>query len=93
MFVHILIFNREDGLVSSQPLLPRIADPRSLDEPLHLHILTSLASSYAAHPSNSDEQPIHALTRGLPQTALSTPAGQGLPGSDEEDDEWVCSSH
>ncbi|OWZ76646.1 phosphatidylinositol 4-kinase [Cryptococcus neoformans Bt85] len=61
----------------------------SLDEPLHLHILTSLASSYAAHPSNSDEQPINALTVGLPQTALSTSAGLDLLGSDEEDDEWT----
>ncbi|KJE03847.1 phosphatidylinositol 4-kinase [Cryptococcus gattii NT-10] len=62
----------------------------SLDEPLHLHILTSLASSYAANPANSsDEQPVHSLTQGLPHTSLSKSTSQDLPGSDDEDDEWT----
>lgn len=76
----------------------------SLDEPLHLHILTSLASNLAKSPptskvtagppegagtSNSSESDIHIISKGLPSNLSSAQNGFIAIGGDEEDEGWV----
>jgi hypothetical protein len=64
----------------------------SLDEPLHLRILTSLASSLARHPPTAElgHQPqptlpgdLDIITGGLPETSRATSVEV------DDDDQWV----
>ncbi|WVQ84613.1 hypothetical protein IAT38_006768 [Cryptococcus sp. DSM 104549] len=60
-----------------------------LDEPLHLQILTSLASSYARDAKPAEEESaIHPLLKGLPQTP-SLENGAGTDEDYQEDEEWT----
>ncbi|ODN73286.1 hypothetical protein L202_07835 [Cryptococcus amylolentus CBS 6039] len=54
----------------------------SLDEPLHLQILTSLASSYAQSPQPGDESSIQTIVGGLPGSVTGT-------NSLDDQDEWT----
>ena len=61
-----------DGLVSDR-LFGQADD--SLDEPLHLEILTSLASSLARHPAVSVEQDaadLRTIVDGLPEATVAS---------------------
>ncbi|WRT70200.1 uncharacterized protein IL334_007194 [Kwoniella shivajii] len=59
----------------------------SLDDPLHLHILTSLASNYAQDAKTSeDESSIEVLLKGLPNNSLSSSDVVEVIPNDE--DEW-----
>ena len=77
----------------------------SLDEPLHLQILSSLASSIAksqpeqplanGHADHSEDVPdprdgAKVITKGLPDVTATSKGVLLLPNGDEDaDDEWV----
>jgi len=81
---------------------------RSLDEPLHLHILTSLASNLAQSPpdvphghrvaagapetSSANQYDIHVISKGLPSDGIPGRAVSISLNGDDEEDEGWVSS-